>query len=502
MALGRLFFHIPQHIEKGLEMKLRRLIIPILLSIFPLVVIGQSITENVRVQEAINLAETWIEAQRAYEQVPGISLAVVHNQDIVWRYAVGHSDLEKKTPTTTKTIQSICSISKLFTSIAIMQLRDKGLLRLDDPVSKHLKWFTIEQIYPQSPPITIRSLLTHSSGLPRESDYPYWNAPDFPFPSREEVVRQLESQKTLYPADKYYQYSNLGLTLAGEIVAEVSGENYNSYVNKNIIEPLGLVDTRPAMPEELYGTRLATGYSAKTREGIRNKLPLFQANAITPAAGFSSTTEDLAIFAAWQLRILESNNTEILKANTLREMHRVHWLEPNWKTARGIGFGIYRDDDVTFVGHQGSCPGYRSALMIQPKSKMAIICMANASGVPVGKYAQGVHRILSAVIQSANEDIDQSKSIDPALVKFTGTYSNDPWGGESAVVPWEGGLAIAYFPSDSPPTDLSKLQQIEDNLFSRLRDDGEKGEDILFVLDENGRATSMKQHSNYWKKVK
>ena len=200
-------------------------------------------------------------------------------------------------------------ISKLFTSIAILQLRDQGLLRLDDPVSKHLSWFNIEQSYSDSPPITIRALLTHSSGLPRESDYPYWNAPQFNFPNREKVLEQLGHQKTLYPADRYFQYSNLGLTLAGEIVAAVSGQDYTTSVENNIIRPLGLTDTRPEMPENLYGTKLATGYSAMTRNGLRNKLPFFNANAITPAAGFSSTADDLGLFAIWQLSLLNLVNT-------------------------------------------------------------------------------------------------------------------------------------------------------------------------------------------------
>ena len=482
-------------------MKIYQIVVYCFLCCMTLAVFGQSVTDDVRVKDAIHLAETWIEAQHAYEQIPGISFTVVYKQDMIVKYAVGYANLQKKTPTTTKTIQSICSISKLFTGIAIMQLRDQGKLRLDDPVSKHLSWFNIEQVYPESPPITIRSLLTHSSGLPRESDYPYWNAPDFEFPSRENVVKQLGNQKTLYPADKYYQYSNLGLTLAGEIVAEVSGEDFNSYVLKNIIEPLGLTDTRPEMPEDLYGTKLSIGYSAKTRDGKRNKLPFFQANAIIPAAGFSSTAEDLATFAAWQLRLLESNDTEILKANTLREMHRVHWLEPDWKTARGISFGVYRDNDVTFVGHQGSCPGYRSALMINPKTEIAVICMANASGVSVGKYAQGIHKIISKAIQAAQDNPDQSEPTDPSLLKYAGTYTDDPWGGESTVIPWEGGLGLVYLPSTTPPTDITKLRHIKDNHFKRIRKNGDIGEDIIFVLDDEGNVVSMKRHSNYWEKI-
>jgi len=462
----------------------------------------QSITEDNSVKDALNLIEKWIESQAAYDQIPGISIAIVHDQKLIWKHALGYSNPEKKTLMETTSIYSICSISKLFTSIALMQLRDQGLVRLDNPVSKHLTWFNIEQVHPDSPPITIESILSHSSGLPRESDYPYWNAPKFSFPEREKMMAQLKNQKTLYPAYTYYQYSNLGLTLAGEIVAAVSGKKFETYITENIIEPLELADTKPFMPQELHGTRLAIGYSAMTREGKRTKMPFFQTNAIAPAAGFSSTAEDLAKFASWQMRLLEGGKNEILRSNTLKEMHRVHWLDVNWQTTRGLGFGVYRDKDVTFVGHEGSCPGYRSAVMLQPKKKIAVIFMANSLGISAGGYARGIYHIIQPAILAAQDTSGKEKSTDNKLLKYTGTYTYDPWGGEGVVIPWKGGLSMAFFPDDNPPTDLMKLKHIKDNLFHRVRDDGESGEEIEFILDENGNVVSIKRHSNYWKKIK
>ncbi len=455
---------------------------------------------NTRLDESLNLIEVWIEAQMAYEQIPGMSAGLAYKDKVIWQKAFGVTDIDKKSPTSTKTIYSICSISKLFTSIAVMQLRDKGLLRLDDPVGKHLSWFNIEQIYPDSPPITIEALLTHSSGLPRESDFPYWNAPDYPFPTREEMIKKLAEQKTLYPADKHYQYSNLALTLAGEIVAAVSGEKFEEYVEKNIIQPLELADTRTEMPKELHGSQLAIGYSSKTRNGERIEQPFFQANAITPAAGFSSTVEDLIKFGMWQTNLLENGGTEILKANTLKEMHRVHWLEPNWETSRGLGFGVYRNKDITFVGHEGSCPGYRTALMIQPDKKIVSVFMANASGVDVGKLAQTAYKIVASVLDDNSDKAEPQ--MDESFKKYIGTYSYETWGGEGAIIPWQGGLALIDLPTSSPLDNLSKLKHIEKNIFKRIRDDGDLGEEIIFISDKIGKVVSFYQHSNYWKKIK
>jgi len=125
--------------------------------------------EKIDFSEAIRIIDTWLEAQREYDRLPGISAAVVKDQEVIWSKGYGMADLHKKSRTTPATIYSICSISKLFTSIAIMQLRDAGKLRLDDRVADVLPWFNLKQQYPESGPITVRSLLTHSSGLPRES---------------------------------------------------------------------------------------------------------------------------------------------------------------------------------------------------------------------------------------------------------------------------------------------------------------------------------------------
>ena len=116
---------------------------------------------------------------------------------------------------------SICSISKLFTSVAIMQLVDAGKISIDDPIKKHLPWFNISNSFGNSNAITIKSILTHSSGLPRESNHPYWSGPEFPFPSKQDVINELGNQKMLYPPSKYYQYSNLGLSLLGYVVEAV-----------------------------------------------------------------------------------------------------------------------------------------------------------------------------------------------------------------------------------------------------------------------------------------
>ncbi|WP_373075536.1 serine hydrolase domain-containing protein, partial [Zeaxanthinibacter enoshimensis] len=238
--------------------------------------------------EAFKLIEVWLDAQKDYEALPGISAIVVKDQEVLWQGGYGMANKEENVATTAETICSICSISKLFTAVAVMKLYEEGKLRLDDEVSDLLPWYNLQQQFPDSGPVTVRSLLTHSSGLPREANFPYWTGPDFPFPSEEQVRAELGKQETLYPASTYFQYSNLGLTLLGEIVTQVSGMPYEQYIQKNILDPLQLTDTRTELPQSLYGKQLAIGYGALKHNGSRDRLKLFQANGITAAAGFSS----------------------------------------------------------------------------------------------------------------------------------------------------------------------------------------------------------------------
>ena len=447
--------------------------------------------------EAIRLIDTWLEAQRDYDHLPSISVAIVMDQDLLWSKSYGMADLEKEVLSTPQTIYSICSISKLFTSVAIMQLRDAGKLRLEDHVSDHLPWYNLKQKYPDTGPITIRSLLTHSAGLPRESDYPYWSLPDFPFPTQEQVKAKLGDQETLYPPSTYFQYSNLGLTLLGEIVAEVSGVPYQQYVQENILKPLQLASTRPELPESLWRGQLSTGYSALNRDGTRDMLPFFQARGVAPAAGFSSTVEDLARFASWQFRLLEKGGEEILKASTLREMHRVHWVDPDWETTWGLGFSVREVEGRSIVGHGGGCPGYSTILSIDPQKKQAFVVMINACGASPGVYAEGMGGILKKVSADDNET---ESEVD--LDDYAGLYSAQPWGGETAICPWEGKLAIFGLPARNPAQGMGLLKHIEGDTFRRLRSDKTLGAEVVFERDESGKVVRFWQHSNFQNKIR
>jgi len=281
-------------------------------------------------------------------------------------------------------------------------------------------------------------------------------------------------------------------------VAQVAGVPFEQYIQENILDPLRMADTRTKMPESLWRGKLSTGYSALKRDGTRDMLKLFQARGIASAAGFSSNVLDLARFASWQFRLLEKGGEEILKASTLREMHRVHWVDPDWETTWGLGFHVYEVDGKTMVGHGGSCPGYRSTLDIDPHRKQAFIVMINAQGVNPGKYARGMREVLKKA--EGREKGEIKKGIN--LEDYAGYYDEQPWWGESAVIPWHGKLAVLGLPAENPAQSLTLLKHIKGDTFRRVRKDETLGEEIIFERDESRKVVRMWQHSNYTNKIK
>lgn len=448
--------------------------------------------------EAFRLIDVWLDAQRDFDRLPGISLAIVEDQETIWTGAYGCANVEDGVPSTPNTIGSICSISKLFTSIAIMKLYDDGKLRLDDRIEDLLPWYNLEQGFADSGPVTVRTMLTHSSGLPREANFPYWIGP-YPFPDREQIIEEMSNQQTLYPSSTYFQYSNLAMTLLGEVIAEVSGVSYDEFVYSNIIEPLGLYDTRTVLPEELYGDQLAYGYSVLLRDGTRLREELFQANGIKAAAGFSSTAVDLASFASWHLRLLDSDTTEILKPATLRYMTNVHYTDPDWERTWGLGYSVRRGSGGTkWVGHGGYCPGYQSILQIHPESKRAYSVIINANGVSPMKYAMGVHDILDQVKAGPGESIGTQNSgtpdynSRPDLSEYTGYYLYNH--SERYISTWDGQLVMLSLPTDYPAEDMTFFEHSEGDTFYRVRSDGNRGEPLEFHRDSDGNIVHYTLH--------
>jgi CubicO group peptidase (beta-lactamase class C family) len=414
----------------------------------------------------------------------------VHDQEVVWSKGFGHSDREKAVEARPNTIYRVASISKLFTATAIMQVRDKGKLDLEDPIRDYLPWFEVKD---EKGPINVVNLITHTSGLPREAAGPYWT--DYNFPTVEELKSGLTGQvHTLYPWRKW-KYSNLAVSLAGMIVEEVSGQEYTSYVKKNILDPLGMKDSyMETLPEN--HPKLAKGYGRRLPDGSRSESPFTECHGITPAANLSTTVMDLANFTMLQFR--EDDDNGVVRGETLREMHRIHWIDPKWTMGWGLGFSIIRQNEKTYIGHGGAVKGYRTNLRISLEDKTAVIVFTNSDdGDPV-KY---VDKAFPWVAHHVPEEVESVKPVDEEWRDYTGKYRND-WR-DMEVIEYNGGLIMVTPNLIDPMFDPTMLEHIDGNRFKMISSGyGSHGEEAVFERDESGKIYRVRTGENYAKKIK
>jgi CubicO group peptidase (beta-lactamase class C family) len=341
--------------------------------------------------------------------------------------------------------------------------------------------------------ITLRHLLTHTSGLPRESPFPYWS--DFHFPSREEFIQALSKQHPLFAPEEKWKYSNLGIALAGEVVAAVSGETFETYVQNHILAPLGMKSSAVGMPEALR-PKLAKGYGRRMPDGQRDVRPFSDTRALNPAGGLSSTVEDLARFVALQFRSVPVGGSMIVSATTLNEMQRVHWLRSDWSGGQGMGFTILHRADGDVVASGGWIAGYQTGIYFRPKEKFAVIALINADD---GEPYTIADRALKWVAPAVN------KVMNPPAVpvarrewqKYVGKYRS-PWG-DSQVLVMNGKLVLIGPTDDDPLSGMVTLSPTGPHQF-RIEDGpptAAHGEPVLFEL-KDGKVARVKIVETYF----
>jgi CubicO group peptidase (beta-lactamase class C family) len=299
----------------------------------------------------------------------------------------------------------------------------------------------------------------------------------------------LPNQETSLPTETQWKYSNLALSIAGEIVAAVSGVPYPDYIHKNILEPLGMDSTSVILPEE-HRDRLATGYGRRLPDGSRAVHPFSDTKGITPAANISSTVEDLAKYISLQFRDGPRKGSQVLKGSTLREMHRVHWLEPDWKSGWGLGFGVRRFEGKTLVGHGGHVGGYTSGVRFCPEDKIGVVVMSNADDGEPLSITEQVFRLVAPEIVKAVEKKEEPQP-KPEWEKYVGEYRNIY--GDSVVMVYNGELMIISPQADNPQEAMVKLvPEGEDTFRMECKDGGvEIGEIARFEMTPEGKVDKL-----------
>ena len=430
---------------------------------------------------AERLFSAWMEGQIAYRGLPGIVVGVVSDQELVWAKGFGFAEVNAKLPMTPTTKFRMASHSKLFTAIGIMQLREDGKLRLDDPVVKYLTWFKAKPAGDDDGPITIEQLLSHSSGLQREAG-DHWTS--FEFPTADELRRLYADRQAAFAPSVRWKYSNLAYAVAGMIIEQVSGERWSDYVDRHIFQPLGMLDSSvdKNVPE------LAVPYGRRMPDGSREVLPFVDARGMAAATGVTSTLDDMAKFVSAQFRKGPRGGSQIVSTGSLREMHRVRSVEENWTSGTGLGFDISRIKDRTWIGHGGGYPGNTTQTLIQLDDKVGVIVLTNTNDSNPSDIARQLIATVGQAVATASASKPATRW-DPTWARFAGLYRGR--GGDSNVVLLNQKLVIVTpnAPNIDNPITLEPLGEGRFR-FVAPTGGGAVGEVVRFV-EQTGRPTRM-----------
>lgn len=302
-------------------------------------------------------------------KVKGATFAVFSADSVIFTDNFGFTDAENNISVDANTLFNIGSVTKVFTAIAVMQLYEQGKLDIDNPVSDYLPDFAIKQRFPESEPITVRSVLTHHAGLPGDyaKDKFAENPGDFLT-----ILQYLNTQSTIFPVNKIYSYSNIGYTLLGIMVERISGETYENYIKKHIFEPAGM-KTAGIYKKYEPGKSYSNGFDAKGE--FYEELPLID----IPAGSIYASLTDMIKFG----QTLMKKNSPLLNEQTKELMFEVQNMNIALDLRNRVAICWNISNKANELGriyeHGGATMYHRADFSIAPDAGLGTVMLSNSN---------------------------------------------------------------------------------------------------------------------------
>ena len=316
--------------------------------------------------------DRYVEAQMGEQRIPGLALGIVKGDQIVHLRGFGVASPDG-TPMTARTPLSIGSLTKSFTAVAIMQLVEAGRLELEAPVQRYLPWFQIADPV-ASARITLRQLLSHSSGLPRTLDTEYENRPDEGADTLERRLRSL-APMALEQAPGTYGYSNAGYQVLAMVLQQVTGQSYEEYVGEHIFAALGMGQSFTALnAANEHG--MATGHHYWFGVPVASGLPGYR---VGPGnGGLFSSAEDMGRYLIAHLNEGRLGDASILSPEGLAALHQPVVTQapaPGWYA---LGWGVQATAGITTLAHSGQSYNYLAKMLLVPEEEWGVVVLQNA----------------------------------------------------------------------------------------------------------------------------
>lgn len=390
-------------------MKPNRLILCLFTLFFSINTNAQSIEQSARIEAVLPIIDQICKENAEKNHLPSLVYGLVMDGQVIHFNAMGVINTQTNKPANKASVYRIASMSKSITAMAILQLRDAGKLKLDDPVYKYISEIKGQKYSTDSPEITIRHLLTHAAGFPEDN----------PWGDRQLAISDATMLKMFKKGISFsntpgtaYEYSNMGFAMLGYIIKKVSGQTYQNYTINHILKPLGMNNTYwdyTKVPKD----QLALGYRWIDDNWVEQ--PMLGDGAYGAMGGMLTTIEDFGKYMTFHLSDAASDqpDSKILKRSSLREMHQP-WnfavLNVKNQNAQGVpcpyvqayGYGLrwVKDCEQNInIGHSGGLPGFGSNWKILPQYGIGFVTFANRTYAPANALST---QVLDTLIALAN----------------------------------------------------------------------------------------------------
>jgi len=422
-------------------------------------------------------------------RIPGAVFVLVKDGALFFSKGYGLADIEKQTPVSPeRTLFRVGSISKLFTATAVMQLAERGAIRLQDDVNRYLNSFQIDPSFPQ--PVTFAHLLTHTAGFDERAIGMAAPTGADLLPLGEYLASRMPPR--VAPPGEEIRYSNHGFALLGHLVERISGVPFEEYIDRNILQPLGMERSGFRLTPE-RASNLAVGYEFDGEQ--YRPLPFDYLN-VAPAGALMTTGADMARFLIAHLGDGRFDEGRILKEGSVLEMRRRHFT--NDPRLPGIGYGFFEEikQRRRVLWHNGGWFGFASHLLLLPDERIGLFIAGNS--LAPGLYLEVTKRFLQQYFPAAGET-------GPALVpfpaqnavsRFVGHYRHTHYArrtlekigtllDQARVIDNNDGTFLFDFPRD--PEGPSRWRPVGPLLFERIGGEGR----IAFREDDRGEIRDL-----------
>lgn len=340
----------------------------------------------------------WASFQAAYHGVPGLQLAVGRRGEVFVDLAWGKADLETGEDLTSDHLFRVASHSKTFTTVLVMQLVERGELRLDDAVGDLVP----ELAGSRAAGVTVRELLGHQAGLVRDSsDGDFWQHRR-PFLDREEVLECVRTEGVVFEPNEHFKYTNIGYSLLGIVIEQVTGTTYDEVARAAVIEPLGLTRTGTEL-DPARAAEYAAGHTGRIAHGdARRVIPHVDTRAMAAATGWYSTALEMVRYGATHVFGDTTLLSDASKRLVQREESRVVVRGQEYGRY-GVGIELGSVGDRELVGHSGGYPGHITRTWIDPVDGLVVSALTNAVDGIATQIANGVVQIINLALRAADD---------------------------------------------------------------------------------------------------